>query len=66
MQTRTVVLVFTIIENFPAIIVSIICEPNFSFCSGPNDNRFGPRFFPTNDLYNKKYRDIGKQVSQSI
>ena len=20
---------------------------------GPNDERFGPRFFPTNDLYNK-------------
>lgn len=29
---------------------------------GPNDNRFGPRFFPTNDLYNKAYRDMGKQV----
>ena len=29
---------------------------------GPNDERFGPRFFPTNDLYNKKYRDIARQV----
>ena len=32
------------------------------FISGPNDERFGPRFFPTNDLYNKKYRDMGKKV----
>ena len=30
---------------------------------GPNDEKFGPRFFPTNDLYNKKYRDIARQVS---
>ena len=29
---------------------------------GPNDSRFGPRFFPANDLYHKKYRDCGKQV----
>ena len=34
--------------------------------SGPNDQRFGPRFFPTNDLYNKKFRDIGKQVARSL
>jgi len=33
---------------------------------GPNDNRFGPRFFPTNDLYNKAYRDMGKQVARSL
>ena len=33
-----------------------------SHFAGPNDNRFGPRFFPTNDLYNKAYRDLGKQV----
>merc|ERR1739844_732535 len=33
---------------------------------GPNDQRFGPRFFPTNDLYNKKFRDIGKQVARSL
>ena len=31
---------------------------------GPNDSRFGPRFFPANDLYHKKYRDCGKQVQQ--
>jgi len=29
---------------------------------GPSDEQFGPRFFPTNDLYNKEYRDIAKQV----
>ena len=29
---------------------------------GPNDEKFGPRFFPTNDLYNKKYRDIAREV----
>jgi len=33
---------------------------------GPNDSRFGPRFFPTNDLYNKQFRDIGKQVARSL
>jgi len=33
---------------------------------GPNDERFGPRFFPTNDLYNKKYRDIARQVARSL
>ena len=29
---------------------------------GPNDDRFGPRFFPTNDLYNKTYRDMARKV----
>ena len=29
---------------------------------GPNDDRFGPRFFPINDLYNKTYRDMARQV----
>jgi len=33
---------------------------------GPNDEKFGPRFFPTNDLYNKKYRDIARQVAISL
>merc|ERR1719507_2102378 len=33
---------------------------------GPNDDRFGPRFFPTNDLYNKKYRDIARQVARDL
>ena len=32
---------------------------------GPNDERFGPRFFPTNDLYNKRYRDLARQVGQN-
>jgi len=33
---------------------------------GPNDDRFGPRFFPTNDLYNKTYRDIAQQVARDL
>jgi len=33
---------------------------------GPSDEKFGPRFFPTNDLYNKEYRDIAKQVARSL
>jgi len=33
---------------------------------GPSDEQFGPRFFPTNDLYNKEYRDIAKQVARSL
>eukprot|EP00090_Calanus_glacialis_P041606 TRINITY_DN736_c1_g1_i2.p1 TRINITY_DN736_c1_g1~~TRINITY_DN736_c1_g1_i2.p1 ORF type:complete len:304 (-),score=66.40 TRINITY_DN736_c1_g1_i2:18-929(-) len=33
---------------------------------GPNDERFGPRFFPTNDLYNKRYRDLARQVARSL
>ena len=32
---------------------------------GPNDERFGPRFFPTNDLYNKRYRDLARQVGSN-
>ena len=34
--------------------------------SGPNDGRFGPRFFPTNDLYNKNYRDMGRKVARAL
>jgi len=33
---------------------------------GPNDERFGPRFFPTNDLYCKQYRDLARQVARSL
>jgi len=33
---------------------------------GPNDERFGPRFFPTNDLYNKEYRDLAREVARSL
>jgi len=29
---------------------------------GPHDDRFGPRFFPTNDLYNVTYRRIARKV----
>jgi len=31
---------------------------------GPNDPRFGPRFFPINNIYNKKLRDLFKQVAK--
>jgi len=33
---------------------------------GPNDDRFGPRFFPINDLYNKTYRDMARQVARDL
>ena len=33
---------------------------------GPNDNRFGPRFFPINNIYSKKLRDAFKQVSEAL
>merc|ERR1712013_212946 len=33
---------------------------------GPNDERFGPRFFPTNDLYNKTYRDMARKVARDL
>ena len=33
---------------------------------GPNNERFGPRFFSTSDLYSKQYRDIAGKVGRSI
>jgi len=33
---------------------------------GPNDDSFGPRFFPTNDLYNKRYRDMAREVARAL
>merc|ERR1719402_1310213 len=33
---------------------------------GPNEEKFGPRFFPTNDLYNTAYRKIAKKVGSSL
>ena len=30
---------------------------------GPNDSRFGPRFFPTSDLYSTSLRDSAKEVN---
>ena len=36
---------------------------SLSFFRGPNDDRFGDRFFPVNDLYSKDLRDLGKKVT---
>jgi len=33
---------------------------------GPNEEKFGPRFFPTNDLYNVEYRKLAKKVGSSL
>jgi len=33
---------------------------------GPNDERFGPRFFPCNDLYNHEYMKISKKVARDL
>lgn len=33
---------------------------------GPNDERFGPRFFPTNDLYRKEFRDAARRVARQL
>lgn len=33
---------------------------------GPNEDRFGPRFFPTNDLYNADYRKLAKKVGREL
>jgi len=33
---------------------------------GPNDDRFGDRFFPVNDLYSKDLRDLGKKLAVSL
>jgi len=33
---------------------------------GPNEEKFGPRFFPTNDLYDSEYRQIAKKVGSSL
>lgn len=33
---------------------------------GPNDERFGPRFFPTNDLYCQKFRQLARKVAVSL
>ena len=33
---------------------------------GPNDERFGPRFVPINNIYGKKYRDIFKECGKEL
>jgi purine-nucleoside phosphorylase len=33
---------------------------------GPNDERFGPRFFPCNDLYNAHYRVLARKVAREL
>jgi len=33
---------------------------------GPNDEKFGPRFFPTNDLYRKEFRDLARKVAREL
>jgi len=33
---------------------------------GPNDDKFGPRFFPTNDLYHADFRKLAKKVGFSL
>jgi purine-nucleoside phosphorylase len=33
---------------------------------GPNDTRFGPRFFPLNELYNVSYRKMAKKLARGL
>ena len=33
---------------------------------GPNDNRFGDRFFALNDCYDKEYRELAKEIHKSM
>merc|ERR1711963_911562 len=33
---------------------------------GPNDDRFGPRFFPCNDIYNTDYRKMARRVAKEL
>jgi len=33
---------------------------------GPNDERFGPRFFPCNDLYDADYRKFARKVAEEL
>ena len=33
---------------------------------GPNDERFGPRFFPVTSIYSKKLRELFKQSSNEL
>ena len=33
---------------------------------GPNDERFGPRFLPINNIYNKKLREILLEVGKEL
>merc|ERR1711962_1070920 len=33
---------------------------------GPNDERFGPRFFPCNDLYNPVYRSYARRLAREM
>ena len=37
----------------------------FLYFRGPNDERFGDRFFPVNDIYSKELRDLAKEVTIS-
>ena len=33
---------------------------------GPNDEEFGPRFFPVNNLYNSKWRNIAMEAARQV
>jgi len=33
---------------------------------GPNDERFGDRFFPVNDIYSKELRDLAKELAHQL
>ena len=33
---------------------------------GPNDESFGPRFFPINDLYSKRARSIARAAAEEV
>jgi purine-nucleoside phosphorylase len=33
---------------------------------GPNDERFGPRFFPCNDIYDPEYMKISKKIARDV
>ena len=45
------------------LIVSLLKRITFFYFRGPNDERFGPRFFPTNDLYCHEYRKLARKVN---
>eukprot|EP00088_Acartia_fossae_P027597 TRINITY_DN2833_c0_g1_i11.p1 TRINITY_DN2833_c0_g1~~TRINITY_DN2833_c0_g1_i11.p1 ORF type:complete len:172 (-),score=41.15 TRINITY_DN2833_c0_g1_i11:976-1449(-) len=33
---------------------------------GPNDDRFGDRFFPVNDMYDRELRELARELASSL
>jgi purine-nucleoside phosphorylase len=53
---------FMLIKDHVSLPLVSLCNPLI----GPNDERFGPRFLPVNNIYNKPLRDMFKQTATEL